>query len=42
MRAGGSWLKLDTALVLTGYESEGTGQHRTAVLPWLGVGLYLP
>jgi hypothetical protein len=42
MRAGGSWLKLDTALVITGYESERTGQHRTTALPWLGVGLYMP
>jgi hypothetical protein len=42
MRAGGWWIKLDTALVLTGYESQKTGKHETAVLPWLGVGLYSP
>jgi hypothetical protein len=41
-RAGGWWMKLDTAVVITGYESRETGRHRTATLPWLGVGLYFP
>ncbi len=35
-------MKVDTALVLTGYDSQKTGHHETAVLPWLGVGLYYP
>jgi hypothetical protein len=35
-------MKLDTALVFTGYTSQSTGKHRTATLPWLGVGIYVP